>query len=224
MGMEARYVTRKQPWLEACQVAPAIVDQVMPRVATFLAPFVAPFCRQAPDQHAHTSVWGLRADVARQHVAAIAERGGHDRLPLQRVIGWARWEDAPWRQEVTRQVAEPWGHADGVLGCAPAGCPTSGPASGGVARQWWGRLGQVDHGHVAVAMGDVSGAGHPLVDMRLSLPHAWTTAKARLANAGVPATPRGSRSRPQLALARVPARGPQLPQGWSAGEDAMGRP
>jgi len=222
--MDARYATRKQQLLEECQVTPEIFDQVMPRLATFMAPFVETFCRQEPDQHAHTYVWGLLSDLERKNVESIAYRFGQDRLPLQRFIGWAPWEDAPLRQELTRQVAEQLGHADGVLVFDPSGFPKSGPESVGVARQWCGRLGKVDNCQVAVYLGYVSGAGHTLVDMRLYLPKEWTTDKARLDKAGVPAPHRGYRSRHQLALDMLQARGPQLPHGWIAGDDEMGRP
>jgi len=60
--------------------------------------------------------------------------------------------------------------------------------------------------------------------MRLYLPKEWTTDKARLDKAGVPDTHRGYRSRHQLALDMLQARGPQLPHGWIAGDDEMGRP
>lgn len=56
----------------------------------------------------------------------------------------------------------------------------------GVARQWCGRLGKVDHCHVAMYLGSVSRKGHSLVDTRLSLPTAWTKATARLDQAGGP--------------------------------------
>ena len=64
--MDAEYATRKQQLLEECQVAPEIFQQVMPRLATFMAPFVATFCRQEPDQHAQTYVCGLLSDVDTQ--------------------------------------------------------------------------------------------------------------------------------------------------------------
>jgi hypothetical protein len=70
--MEARYATRKQPWLVACQVAPEIFDQVLPRLATCMAPCVETFCRQEPDQHAQTSVCGLLSDLAHKHVESMA--------------------------------------------------------------------------------------------------------------------------------------------------------
>lgn len=52
--MEAAYATRKQQLLEECQVAPEIFHQVMPRLETCMAPFVATFGRQEPSQHAQT--------------------------------------------------------------------------------------------------------------------------------------------------------------------------
>ena len=116
------------------------------------------------------------------------------------------------------------GRAEGVLGCAPAGLPKSGPASVGGARQWCGRLGQVDHCPGAGSLGDVAGAGPTLVAMRLSRPNAWTPDKARLDKAGGPTAHRGYRARPPLAWDMWPARGTRLPQGWSAGDDEMGRP
>jgi len=222
--MEARYATRKQQLLAECQVAPAIFDQVLPRLTTFMAPFVATFCRQALDQQAYTSICGLLSDVERKNIASIAYRFGQDRLPLQRFIGWAPWEDVPFRQELTRQVAEHLGHADGVLVFDPSGFPKSGTASVGVARQWCGRLGKVDNCQVAVSLGYVSGAGHTLVDMRLYLPKAWTTDQARLDKAGVPTAHRGYRSRHQLALDMLQASGRRLPPGWIAGDDERGRP
>jgi DDE superfamily endonuclease len=106
----------------------------------------------------------------------------------------------------------------------PAGFPKSGTASVGGARQWWGRLGKVDNGQVAVSLGSVSGAGPTLVAMRLSWPKAWTTDKARLDKAGVPHAQRGYRARHPWALDLWQTRGTQLPHGWSAGDDEMGRP
>src|SRR5712691_3889212 len=172
--MEAEYTTRKQQLLEEGHVPPHVFEQMMPRLEPFMAPFVATFCRQEPSAHAHTSVRGLLSDVARKNVASIAYRFGQDRLPLQRFMGWAEWDDAPLRQELTRQVAEQLGHAEGVLVFDPSSFPKSGPESVGVARQWCGRLGKIDNCQVAISLGYVSGAEHTLVDMRLSLPTAWT--------------------------------------------------
>jgi hypothetical protein len=56
--MEARYAFRKTQLLEECQVAPEIFEQVIPRLYTFMAPFVKTFHGQAADQHAKTYVCG----------------------------------------------------------------------------------------------------------------------------------------------------------------------
>src|SRR5713226_4118389 len=222
--MEAEYATRKQQLLEECHVSPQIFDQVMPRLETFMAPFVATFCRQEPSAHAHTYVRGLLSDVERKNVESIAYRFGQDRLPLQRFIGWAEWDEAPLRQELTRQVAEQWGQAEGVLVFDPSAFVKSGAESVGVARQWCGRLGKIDNCQVAIYLGYVSGAEHTLVDMRLYLPTAWTQDTARLDKAGVPHDCRGYRSRHQLALEMLQDSGARLPHAWIAGDDEMGRP
>jgi len=222
--MEAAYVIRKQQLLEECQVAPEIFHQVMPRLETFMAPFVDTFCRQEPSQHAQTYVCGLLSDVARKNVESIAYRFGQDRLPLQRFIGWAAWEDEPLRQALLGQVAQQLGQDDGVLVFDPSAFPKSGTESVGVARQWCGRLGKVDNCQVALYLGYVSAKGHTLVDMRLYLPKAWTTEQARLKKAGVPTDRRGYRTRHQLALDMLETNGTLLPHAWIAGDDEMGRP
>src|SRR2546425_8768032 len=190
----------------------------------FMAPFVATFCRQEPSAHAHTYVRGLLSDVERKNVESIAYRFGQDRLPLQRFIGWAEWAGAPVRQELTREVAEQLGQAEGVLVFDPSAFVKSGAESVGVARQWCGRLGKIDNCQVAVYLGYVSGEEHTLVDMRLYLPKAWTQDPARLDKAGVPHDRRGYRSRHQLALDMLQERGARLPHAWIAGDDEMGRP
>jgi len=222
--MEASYVTRKNQWLTACQIAPEIFDQVMPRLHPFLEPFVDPLCSQALPQHARPDVCGLLSDVERKNVASIASRFGHERLPLQRFIGWADGEDTPVRQELLHPVAHPVGHDDGVLVFDPSAFATSGTESVGVARPWCGRRGKVDHGQVALSLGDVSAKGHTRVDMRLSLPKAWPHDTTRLDQAGVPPAHRGYRPRHPLALGRLEKHGASRPHGWMAGEDEMGRP
>jgi len=86
--MEARDAFRKSQWLEECQVAPAIVEHVIPRLSTCMEPCVTIFHGAAAAQPAKISVCGLRSDVARKNIASIAERLGQSRLPLQGFIGW----------------------------------------------------------------------------------------------------------------------------------------
>ena len=222
--MEARYAFRKTQLLDECQVAPEIFEQVIPRLYTFMEPFVKIFHGQVDDQHAKTYVCGLLSDVERKNIESIAYRFGQSRLPLQGFIGWHEWDDEPLRQELRSQVKTHLGQGDGVLVFDPSGFPKSGCESVGVARQWCGRLGKVDNCQVAIYLGYVSRKGHTLVDTRLYLPKEWTKDKARLDKAGVPKGYRGYRTRHQLALEMLAKNGACLPHSWIAGDDEMGRP
>jgi len=222
--MDARYTMRTHQWLDECQIAPEIFEPVIPRLYTLMKPFVTSFQGQVAEPHANTSVCGLVSNLARKTIASMADRFGHSRLPVHALIGWEAWDDAPWRSAWRSHVTRHVGQGDGVLVCEPSGCAKSGRESGGVARQWCGRLGTVDHGQVAMYVGDVSSKGHTLVDQRLFLPTAWTQETARLDKAGVPTASRASRTRHQLALEMVTTNGVGLPQRWRAGDDEMGRP
>jgi hypothetical protein len=222
--MEARYAIRKSQLLDECQVAPDIFEQVMPRLETFMQPFVRIFQGQAAEQHAKTYVYGLLSQVERKNIASIAYRFGQSRLPLQGFIGGEGWDDAPLREELPHHIRRHVGQGDGVLVCDPSGFPKTGRESVGGARQWGGRLGTVDTCQVALSLGSVSRKGHTLVDSRRYLPKAWTTETARLDKAGVPKTSRASRTRHPLALEMLAAPGAALPHRWIAGEDEMGRP
>ena len=125
----------------------------MPRLSTFMDPFVETFQGQALTQHAKTSVSGLLSDVERKNVESMAYHVGHTRLGLQGFIGWADWDDAPLRQTLLAQVGQQWGQGDGVLVFDPSAFPKSGRESVGVARQWCGRLGKVDNCQVAISLG-----------------------------------------------------------------------
>jgi len=137
--MEARYAFRKSQLLDECQIAPAIFEQVIPRLYTFMKPFVKTFHGQVADQHAKTSVCGLLSDVERTNIASMASRFGPSRLPLQGFIGWDTWDDEPWRHALIDHVKTHLGQADGVLVCDPAGFPKSGRESVGVATGWRAR-------------------------------------------------------------------------------------
>src|SRR5712691_2605323 len=222
--MEARYAFRKSQLLDECQVAPEIFEQVIPRLYTFMEPFVKTFHGQVAEQHAKTYVCGLVSDIERKNVESIAYRFGQSRLPLQGFIGWGEWDDAPLRHELIGQVNRHLGQADGVLVFDSSAFAKSGQESVGVARQWCGRLGKVDNCQVAIYLGYVSRKGHTLVDTRLYLPKEWTKDKARLDKAGVPKAYRAYRSRHQLALEMLEKNGALLPHRWIAGDDEMGRP
>ena len=222
--MEARYAFRKTQLLDECQVASEIFEQIIPRLYTFMKPFVTTFQGQVAEQHAKTSVCGLLSNLERTNIESIAYRFGHSRLPLQAFVGWDAWDDEPLRAAWRNQVKLHLGQGDGVLVVDPSGFAKSGRESVGVARQWCGRLGQVDNCQVALYLGYVSSKGHTLVDQRLVLPKEWTKDTARLDKAGVPKASRAYRTRHQLALEMLTTHGGGLPPSWIAGDDEMGRP
>ena len=113
--MEARYAIRRSQLLEECQVAPEIFEQVIPRLYSFMKPFVKIFQGQVAEQHAKTYVCGLLSNLERKNVESIAYRFGHSRLPLQAFIGWDAWDDEPLRLKLRHQVKTSLGQGDGVL-------------------------------------------------------------------------------------------------------------
>jgi SRSO17 transposase len=221
--MEARYELRKKELLDECKVDPAIFDQMMDRLESFMTPFLKNLCRREQIDHTRTYLRGLLSDLDHKNAESIAYRFGQDRLPLQRFISWAEWDDAPMRTELAHQVGKELGEADGVIVFDPSGVPKSGKMSVGVARQWCGRLGKIENCQVAVYMGYASRIGHALVDTRLYLPKEWTANKTRCANAGVPKNRRRHHTRHQLCLEMLDEKGSLLPHSWIGGDDEFGR-
>jgi SRSO17 transposase len=221
--MDAKYEERKQELLDECKVAPQVFDQMMPRLETFMKPFVESLVRREQVEHAQTFVQGLLSDLDHKNVESIAYRFGQERMPLQWFVGVSDWDHGPLGDELIRQVGETLGEDDGVIVFDPSGFPKSGRESVGTARQWCGRLGKVDNCQVAIYMGYVSRREHALVDTRLYLPKEWTTDKQRRKKAGVPTGIR-YRTRHQLCLEMLKEQGDKLPHAWITGDDEMGRP
>lgn len=112
--MEERYAFRKSQLLEECQVAPEIFEQIMPRLETFLRPFVSIFQGQAADKHAKTYVCGLISNVERKNIESIAYRFGQSRLPLQGFMGGTRGTMRPCERSCGAKSRGTWAKA---MGC-----------------------------------------------------------------------------------------------------------
>ena len=110
---------------------------------------------------------------------------------------------------------------------APSAFAKKGTQPVGVARQWSGRQGQVDHCQVGICQvgiyrGSVSRLEHALVNARLDLPQEWTKSRTRCRAAGVPEDVK-FQTRHEPALEMLDESGSLLPHGWIAGDDEMGR-
>ena len=110
--MEARYAFRKSQLLDECQVAPEIFEQVLPRLETFMKPFVRIFQGQAAEQHAKTYVYGLLSQVERKNIESIAYSFGPARCHCTLHGGDAG--TMPVARGVAEQIRRAWDKARGV--------------------------------------------------------------------------------------------------------------
>jgi SRSO17 transposase len=220
--MERRYQARLGELLDDAEVRPGLLRGLLPRLETFLDPFVTSLCCPEQRTNARHYVTGLLSDLQSKDAESIAYLFDRERQGLQKFIGQADWDHKPLVSELARQVGQRLGEAGGVLVFDPSAFVKQGKKSVGVQRQWCGRLGKVEDCQVGVFLGYVSHQGHALMDSRLYLPKEWTRDRKRMSEAGVPREVRFA-TRHELALAMLDEQGPLLPHRWVAGDDEMGR-
>jgi hypothetical protein len=163
------------------------------------------FERAEPRQRAMASLRGLRSSAERKHSWPWAESSG-DATPYA------------FQHLLRRALGDP----EAVLVLDETGFPTQGRHSAGVARQYRGTTGTVDHGQIGVCLGDASRRGHVLLDRELYLPQEWTDDRARCQQAGIPED-RPVATKPPLArqmLARALTAGMSAP--WVTGDRVYG--
>jgi SRSO17 transposase len=221
--MASAYDQRLEEMLEDAEVPPKLLKDLLPRLETFVAPFVATLGETEQRKHASEYITGLLSNLERKTGESIAYLHDQERQGIQKFIGYVPWDHQPLLAMLTDQVGEQLGEPDGVLVFDPSGFPKKGTKSVGVARQWCGRLGKVDNCQVGVYMAYVSRKGHALVNTRLYLPEEWAKDRDRRCEAGVPITIK-FHTRHELALEMLEECGAQLPHAWVAGDDEMGRP
>jgi SRSO17 transposase len=220
--MERRFHIRLDELLEDAELPPRLLQGALPRLETFLKPYVEELCSPEQRTNAQHYVHGLLSDLESKDAESIAYLHDRERQGLQKFIGQCPWDHHPLLTVLTQQVAAELGEPDGVLVFDPSAFPKKGTESVGVQRQWCGRLGKKDNCQVGVYLGYVSRKEHALVDFRLYLPKEWAGDRKRRKKAGVPRKVR-FRTRHELALEMLEERGATLPHGWIAGDDEMGR-
>src|SRR6266702_4162341 len=163
------------------------------------------FVRREPREHFFRSMVGQFSPLERKSVEPIAVQTEASSIrAMQRGISDAQWQDGRMLQKYHQQVAEEMGASDGVLIVDESGFRKKGEDSVGVARQYCGTLGKVDHGQVGVFAAYASRQGYALVDKRLFLPEPWWSDAytARRTKCKMPDEV-GWQSKPQLAAAMV---------------------
>jgi SRSO17 transposase len=220
--MERRFRICLGQLIEDAEVPPGLLRGALPRLETFLQPYVDELCSPEQRTNAQHYVQGLLSDLDSKDAESIAYLHDRERQGLQKFIGQADWDHRPLLSVLTRQVGAELGEPDGVLVFDPSAFPKKGTESVGVQRQWCGRLGKKDNCQVGIYLGYVSRLEHALVDFRLYLPKEWASDRKRRQKAGVPREVR-FRTRHELALEMLDERGPALPHAWISGDDEMGR-
>jgi SRSO17 transposase len=220
--MERRFRVRLEELLDEAEVPASVLYGVMPRLESFVQPFVESL--RSTEQRTNTKQYisGLLSDLDGKDIESIAYLHDRERQGLQKFMGQSEWDHGPMLTELVRQVGTELGEADGVLVFDPSAFPKKGTESVGVQRQWCGRLGKLDNCQVGIYLGYVSRREHALVDVRLYLPKEWANRKRRRTKAGVPAEVR-FRTRHELILEMLDERGGSLPHAWISGDDELGR-
>ena len=220
--MERRYEVRLKELLDDAVVRPEQLQGMLARLEKFVEPFAAGLLRSKQRKLAQRYVAGLVSQVERKNVESIAYHHDTDRQMLQKFIGQYTWDHKPLVNELVRQVGAALGCPEGVVVFDPSAFPKKGDESAGVQRQWCGRLGKVENCQVGVFMAYVSPGEHALLDMRLYLPKSWARSKRRRDKVGVPPEVR-FQTRHELALEMLDEHTSELPHGWVAGDDEMGK-
>jgi SRSO17 transposase len=220
--MERRFRVRLDELRSDAEVPPSGLRGVLPRLESFLAPFVESLNSTEQRTNARHYVAGLVSDLGSKDAESIAYLHDRERQGLQKFLGQAEWGHGPLLAELAKQVGAELGQPDGVLVFDPSAFPKKGTESVGVQRQWCGRLGKLDNCQVGIYLGYVSRREHALVDFRLYLPREWASDRRRRKKAGVPAAVR-FRTRHELILQMLEERGSSLPHAWISGDDELGR-
>jgi SRSO17 transposase len=118
------------------------------------------FPRSEPRAHFFDYMVGQLSPLARKSIEPMALRGlGGSVRGLQRFLSEVPWDEEQMRWTSHQLVAEEMGEPDGVVMFDETGVVKKGTDSVGVARQYGGPLGKVEHGQVGVFAGYASWKG-----------------------------------------------------------------
>src|SRR4029077_8308578 len=122
-SMERRFRIRLGELLNDAEVRPSVLQGVVPRLESFLQPFVAVL--QTPEQRTNAQhyVQGLLSDLDGKDIESIAYLHDRERQGLQKYIGQAEWNHRPLVTTLARQIGTELGEDDAVLVFDPSAFP-----------------------------------------------------------------------------------------------------
>ena len=170
----------------------------------WLKPFLDRLGHKARRQMCPLYVSGLIGPGDRKSIQPMAERlalGEYDQL--HHFIGSGVWDATPVETELLVQANRLVGGSDAVLVIDDTAIPKKGKHSVGVAPQYASALGKTANCQTLVSLTLARGEVPVMLALRLFLPESWTSNRARLKRAGVPAEYRTARSKPEMALAEI---------------------
>ena len=119
-------------------------------------------------------------------------------------------------------MVEHLGEPQAVLVIDETGFLKTGPQSAGVARQYRGTAGRIEHCQIGVLLAYASSQGHALLDCALYVPQAWTNDRERGERAGLPEQ-RPFATQPELARQMLKrAFDARVPAAWVPGDSVYG--
>jgi SRSO17 transposase len=170
----------------------------------FLKPFLARLGHKARRQMCPVYVRGLIGPGERKSIQPMAERvatGEYDQL--HHFIAAGLWDAKPLETELLVQGDRLVGGSDAVLVIDDTAMPKKGSHSVGVAAQYASALGKTANCQTLVSLTLARGEVPVVLALRLFLPESWTSNRARLERAGVPAEYRTARTKPEIALSEI---------------------
>jgi SRSO17 transposase len=170
----------------------------------FLKPFLDRLGHKARRQMCPLYVSGLIGPGDRKSIQPMAERlafGEYDQL--HHFIAAGIWDARPVETKLLVQADRLVGGSDAVLVIDDTAIPKKGAHSVGVAAQYASALGKTANCQTLVSLTLARGEVPVMLALRLFLPESWTSKRARLERAGVPAGYRTARTKPEMALAEI---------------------
>ncbi len=170
----------------------------------WLKPFLDRLGHKARRRMCPLYVSGLIGPGDRKGIQPMAERlavGDYDQL--HHFIAAGAWDAAPVEKELLVQADRLVGGDDAVLVIDDTAVPKKGTHSVGVAAQYASALGKTANCQTLVSLTLARNEVPVMLALRLFLPESWTSDRARMKRAGVPAEYRTVRTKPEIALAEI---------------------
>src|ERR1700754_3317840 len=170
----------------------------------WLKPFLDRLGHKTRQRMCPLYVAGLIGPGDRKSVQPMAERlasGNYDQL--HHFIADGVWDATPLETELLNQADRLVGGRDAVLVIDDTAIPKKGTHSVGVAAQYASALGKTANCQTLVSLTLARGEVPVMLALRLFLPESWTSDRARLKRAGVPAEYRAARTKLEIALAEL---------------------